>query len=95
MFFSRAVIDEYLKFRENLVSDIVNLLNSKNEFSLDEMTFLTQRDATFVCRTAPRKKWLASRAGNELYSKREYLDFVRSFDKYWNESEKVRILSAA
>lgn len=94
MFFSRAVIDEYLKFRENLVSDIVNLLNSKNEFSLDEMTFLTQRDATFVCRTAPRKKWLASRAGNELYSKREYLDFVRSFDKYWNESEKARILSA-
>ena len=93
MFFSRAVIDEYLKFRENLVSDIVNLLNSKNEFSLDEMTFLTQRDITFICRTATRKKWFTSRGSDELYSKREYLNFVKNFDKYWNESEKERILS--
>ena len=95
MFFSREVINNYLKYRDSLVNDIVELLNSKDEFSLDEMTFLTQRDTTFVCRTAPRKKWIASKKNDELYSKEEYLSFVRNYDKYWNENEKGRILSAA
>ena len=95
MFFSREVIDNYLKYRDSLVNNIVELLSSKDEFSLDEMTFLTQRDATFVCRTAPRKKWIASKKNDEPYSKEEYLSFVRNYDKYWNENEKGRILSTA
>ena len=95
MFFSREVIDNYLKYRDGLVNNIVELLNSRDEFSLDEMTFLTQRDATFVCRTAPRKKWIASKKNDESYSKEEYLSFVRNYDKYWNENEKGRILGAA
>ena len=57
------------------------------------MTFLTQRDTVFICRTATRKKWLKSKDENEMYSRTEYLDFVKNFDKYWNESEKEKILT--
>ena len=95
MFFSSAAIEAYLKYPENLVKKIVELLASKKHFTLDEMTFLTQRDTIFICRTATRKKWLKSKDENEMYSRTEYLDFVRNFHKYWNESEKEKILSAA
>lgn len=94
MFFSLETINRYLAYRKEILEQIINVLKSKDEFSLEEMEFLTQRDKTFITRTATRRKWFVSKEKDETYSKDEYINFVRDFDNYWNDAEKELILSS-
>ncbi|MFL1706590.1 helix-turn-helix domain-containing protein [Campylobacter sp. MOP7] len=90
----RKDIDAFFEERQKAIDNIVKLLNKKDEYTQKEMCILTNRPKKFVTLIAIKRKWLPSKNEGELYTKKEYCDFLNNHDKYWSTDEKEQILAA-